>query len=164
MLYVNEIMSRTPPTIRSDASVQQLAELLMLTGAEGVCVVDDGELVGVATAMDLFHREKRMPRPGANALARLVIQLSHPNLRSELAKATGVTVSELMSSDPETVSYDDPLEHLATLMVEGHYTVMPVMRGERLIGVVTSRDVVRAIVEQFRAYDLGDQPPSTASL
>ncbi|MCP4806292.1 MAG: CBS domain-containing protein [Proteobacteria bacterium] len=154
MQYVNEIMSRTPRTIAPEAWVQTLAQLLLDSGVEGVCVVDeDDKLVGVVTAMDLFVREKRVQMPPYNLFTRMVVSLARPGMRTELAKSTGVTVGDIMSKDPVTMPFDATLEDLAPAMVEGHYTVIPVVKDGVLLGVVNTRDVVRTIVERFHHVD-----------
>ena len=57
-------------------------------------------------------------------------------------------VSDLMTSDPATVGPDDPVAKAATLMREEDCGAIPVVRGGKLIGIVTDRDItVRAVAE-----------------
>ena len=57
-------------------------------------------------------------------------------------------VSELMTSDVQTVNPDQPIREVAQFMLRKDAGAMPVYDGERLVGMVTDRDIaVRAIAE-----------------
>ena len=155
MLFANQLAADTTPTIAPDASVEDLAKLLLETGLEGVCVVDDGRLVGVATAMDLVFQEKPVHLPTLHLFSKLVAPLKNRDLDEEILKATGTHVADIMTRDPVTVPFDASLEEVATQMVDGHFTVMPVVNGDTLLGVVTKRDVLRAMVARSQAAALG---------
>jgi acetoin utilization protein AcuB len=50
-------------------------------------------------------------------------------------------------SQPITVPEDTPLEEAARLLVERDIGCLPVMRGEKLVGVITETDIFKAFVE-----------------
>ena len=57
-------------------------------------------------------------------------------------------ISEIMSSDVETVTADQPIQEAARFMLSGDAGAIPVSDGDRLIGMVTDRDItVRAVAE-----------------
>jgi CBS domain-containing protein len=57
-------------------------------------------------------------------------------------------VSEIMSSDVQVIAADQPIQQAARLMIDSDTGFLPVGDGERLIGMVTDRDItVRAIAE-----------------
>jgi CBS domain-containing protein len=57
-------------------------------------------------------------------------------------------VSDLMTSQPATVSPDDPCAKAATLMREEDCGAIPVVKGGKLVGIVTDRDItIRAVAE-----------------
>lgn len=57
-------------------------------------------------------------------------------------------VTEFMSSDVETVSPDQPMREAARFMLRADAGAMPVSDGDRLIGMVTDRDIaVRGVAE-----------------
>ena len=59
-----------------------------------------------------------------------------------------MNVSEVMSSDVRIASPDDTLQHAAQLMYDIDAGVLPVGEGDRLVGMVTDRDIaVRAVAE-----------------
>ncbi len=152
MLFVNQIRNPTTPSVSPDATVQDLAELLLETGLEGVCVVEGDALVGVVTAMDIVFQEKRPDTGAMHLWPRLVKLLAASRFEEQMARTRGVLVRDIMTRDPVTVPFDASVEDLATLMVDGHFTVMPIMNGEHFVGAVTKRDVVQAVVERYKAF------------
>ena len=57
-------------------------------------------------------------------------------------------VSEVMSTDVQTVSPDDTIEEAAQEMRDGDFGLVPVVEDEQLVGVVTDRDIaIRAVAE-----------------
>ncbi len=57
-------------------------------------------------------------------------------------------VAEIMSSDVQVITPEQPIQQAARLMVDADTGVLPVGDGERLIGMVTDRDIaVRAVAE-----------------
>jgi acetoin utilization protein AcuB len=68
-----------------------------------------------------------------------------------------VTVAEVMTPDPVTVAPDDSLRLARDRMAEGNFRRLPVVQSERLVGIVTDRDLRRATNSPFvlreRWYD-----------
>jgi CBS domain-containing protein len=57
-------------------------------------------------------------------------------------------ISEVMTRNPEVISSDRPIQEAARLMLDADTGALPVGDGERLIGMVTDRDItVRAVAE-----------------
>ena len=57
-------------------------------------------------------------------------------------------ISEIMSSDVQTITPDQPIQQAARLMLDADTGALPVGEGDRLIGMVTDRDItVRAVAE-----------------
>jgi CBS domain-containing protein len=135
-----------PRTVPPDMPVEQLAEMLLVERLDGVCVVEDQRLLGVVTSMDLIYQEKRLHLPTFFVLFDSVLPLESPKkaLR-ELVKISGSTVADVMSTDAVTVNPDTPLDKVASVMVEQHISIVPVVDdGDRLIGVVTKPAMLRA--------------------
>ena len=72
-----------------------------------------------------------------------------PNLR-QLGSSLG-TVSDWMSRDPAAVVEDCPIRWALTQMEQGGFRHLLVLDGERLSGIVSSRDVRRLAVEDLHA-------------
>jgi acetoin utilization protein AcuB len=56
------------------------------------------------------------------------------------------TVGEVMSLAPYAATPNTPVADLAQTMVTGHFDALPIMNGESLVGLVTSSDLLAALV------------------
>ena len=57
-------------------------------------------------------------------------------------------VAECMTQDVQTVAPDQPIQEAARFMLSADAGAMPVSEGDRLVGIVTDRDItVRAVAE-----------------
>lgn len=133
------------PPVRIDpsAGVRELADLLLKTQADGACVVSGDRLVGVVTTMDLVFKNKRVHLPTLLAVLDAVIPLGRMrDVEEEMEKIAAATVGELMSDEVKSVGPDAAMDEVATLMVEGHVTLVPVVDDDRLLGVVTKRGLL----------------------
>jgi CBS domain-containing protein len=146
-MYARDLMV-PPTTTRPDQPLADLARTLLDSDQDAVCVVDDdGALVGVVTGMDLVYREKRVHLPTTLVVWELVLQLGARRTERDLEKIAAARVDQLMTRDVVTAAPDTPLDLLATQMVEQHLSVLPIVEGGRLVGVVTRRAMVRTALE-----------------
>ena len=144
MKTARDLLDPHPLVVGPDLPVAELARQLLAAHADGACVLRDGRLVGVVTSMDLVFREKRVHLPTFVALMDLVIPLGVREAEAELHKVAGGRVAEIMSAAPVTVGPDARLDEIAALMVEQHLTLVPVVEGDALRGVVTKPSLLRA--------------------
>ena len=147
MRHARELM-RPALTVAPATTIADLARLLLAEGSDGACVVEDGALVGIVTAMDCIFRGKRVHVPPVFVLLDIVIPLERPErTREELRKLGAATVGGLMTRKVVTVTPDSPVDVLATKMVEQHLTVLPVVDQGALVGMVTKPDLLRLVVD-----------------
>ena len=62
-------------------------------------------------------------------------------------------VSEIMTSNPEVVTPEQPIQEAARLMLSADAGVVPVQEGDRLVGMVTDRDIAVRVVAEGRGPD-----------
>ena len=145
MKRARDVMDPNPLTVSPAMSVSELARLLHERRLDGVCVVQGDQLVGVVTTMDLIFKEKRLHLPTVFFFLDAVIPLENP-LKSvrELEKIAGDHVEGIMTREPYSVGPDAPLEEVASLMVDNHLTIVPVVEEGRVLGTVTKPAMLRA--------------------
>ena len=54
-------------------------------------------------------------------------------------------VKDWMTPDPKTVTEDDPVKTAVMLVVENRIRHLPVVRGDSLVGIISDRDLKRAM-------------------
>src|SRR5205814_6108358 len=102
-------------------------------------VIEDGELVGIVTLGDL--REAR-PSPATS--------LSIYEMNYLLAK---LTISQVMTHNPFTVTPETPLLEAARMMLERKVSGLPVAdERKRLIGIITESDIFRMLIDQWNYF------------
>ncbi len=145
---VKDIMTTAVITVTPDTSIRELVELLGRHNINGVPVVDEGgKLVGIVTEADVVDQSRRIHIPSFFNFMDSVIFLEDPSVvEKEIKKMTGTKVGDIMTTDVRTVTPDTTVQEVATLMSEEHIQTIPVMDGERLVGVVGRWDVIKSIV------------------
>jgi len=149
---VRDVMSRSPVVIGPDATLLDALVLMKGQKVSGVPVVDDlGKLVGVLSQRDVARAlEDTGGMPEVTGLLDLLV-LGLSDDRRVDARAlrqllTDTHVSDAMSTPPISIPPDASLELAAETMRENEINRIPVMRGDRLVGIVTRNDLVRALV------------------
>jgi CBS-domain-containing membrane protein len=146
MTMVREVMSTNVVTLRPDQGVAEAADILAADRIGAAPVVDaGGKLVGLLRDEDLIVSEANVHVPTAISFlgADFVLPSALHRFESELKKAAGSTVGDVMSIDFATVGPDETLEALATLMHDRDVTHVPVVDGDALVGIVARGDLVR---------------------
>jgi CBS domain-containing protein len=111
-------------TITPQTEITQALQILIVNDISGVLVVDDSEqLVGILTERDC------------------IATASSAGYFDEL----GGPASEFMSTPAETVGPDENLMDIAIRMTDSPYRRFPVLEDGELIGLLSRRDVLRAI-------------------
>ncbi|MDQ3863529.1 MAG: CBS domain-containing protein, partial [Actinomycetota bacterium] len=115
-LKVAEIAHEEWPTLAPEETVESTIKLFAETGISGAPVVDDGRLVGIVTEGDLIFQDADVKAPGFLDILGGIIPLgSWDEYRTEALKSAGVTVDEVMTSDPITISPDASLAEASTI-------------------------------------------------
>jgi len=133
-LLVREIMSRPVFTVRSTDTLREAWELMRDQRIRHLPVVDEsGRLVGIVTDRDLR---------GASP-SKLIFH------EKDLALLEA-PISTVMSQDVETAHPLDPIEETALTLVKKKIGALPVVDTGNLVGIVTTTDLLRALVELLR--------------
>ena len=147
MLKARDIMTSDVITVTPHTSARELATLLLDNTISGAPVVDEaGKVVGVVTESDLIFQNKKVHLPTAVAILDAFFFLESPaKMGDELKKMAGTKVGDICSPQLISVSPDTELEELATLMAEKKIHTLPVMDGDKLVGVIGKSDIIRTI-------------------
>jgi len=122
---VEQVMSADFLVVAPEDTLGEVAEKMRTRDVGSVLVTHYGRLIGILTSRDMLR-----------ALAGRV--------HSSEARAR-----EWMTVEPITVSANTTLEAAALLMTEHHIHHLPVVEGERHVGMVGTRDVVRSASSEF---------------
>ncbi len=149
MLKAKDIMTRDVISIRPEATVEELARLLIEHKISGVPVVDaSNRLVGIVTENDLIRQNKRLHIPTIIRLFDAYIMLGSGKMEEDIKKMAATTVGDICTKNVITVNEDTTIEEIATIMSERNVHLLPVVKGERVVGIVGKADVVGAMTRE----------------
>lgn len=159
-MNIREIMSTPPVTVGPDATVQQVAHLLSEKQISGVPVVNEkGELLGVITDLHLIERNAPLREPQYIAVLSGLIPIhldEHREYKERLRQALATTAAELMdNTDVPIAAPDDPVDAALDLLSNPQDSLLPILEGEVVVGVVTRTDLVRLIEQLEGRLDEG---------
>ncbi|MBN2840614.1 MAG: CBS domain-containing protein [Coriobacteriia bacterium] len=149
-LTTRDIMTKDPITVTRDLSVTDAARMMVENRVGALPVLDGDTMVGLVTEGDLIMRDVKVEFPTYLHLLDGFIMYPPATARfeSELKKAVGATVEDVMTADPITIQADTSLGDAATLMVERDVSRLPVLDGERLVGIISKSDIVRSLIAE----------------
>lgn len=132
-MRVRDIMSHPVLTVRESTTVKAAADLLSRKGYTAMPVVDENDrVVGVVTEADLVREQfPRDPR----------YRTSADDERESPPKKVG----EVMTTPAQVCPSTMDVAQLAEVMVTEHRRCMPVVDADRLVGIVTRRDLLRVL-------------------
>jgi acetoin utilization protein AcuB len=143
---VAEAMRRRPLTIDPEAPLGTALATMVERGVRHLPVVDDNDrLIGMLTDRDV--RSALI----APALAERLPARWRRRGRELQARGEALRVRDAMTWDCVTTSPDASLAQAAAIMLDGRFGCLPVVEKRRLVGIVTERDVLRALADRLPA-------------
>ena len=148
-MRARQIMTKPVITVSPETTIVDAANVMLKHHVSGLPVVDTaGRLVGVVSEGDFLRRseigtQRRRGRwlsfifgPGSTA--------------GDFVCEHGRKISEVMTPEPFTVTEEMPLVDLVDLMEAKNVKRLPVMRGEKLVGIVTRANLLQAVATLAR--------------
>lgn len=122
ILLVRDIMTKDVKTVGIDTSVRDAVQKMnkFRIGSVVVMDIEKKRLLGILTERDILRLVELQPEPFI------------------------LKVKEVMSSPLVTVGADTSIEDAARLMAIKQIKRLPVIDNDRLVGIITSSDIVRA--------------------
>ena len=136
LILVKDWMSTDVIVVGTDVPMPDAYKLMRQHGIRRLPVVQDARLVGLVTLGDL--REAR-PSPATSlSIYELNYLLAH------------LTVGEVMTHNPFTVTPETPIQMAARIMLERKVGGLPVVDADgRVVGIVTESDIFRMLIDQW---------------
>jgi acetoin utilization protein AcuB len=132
-MRVRELMTGGVITVGPDTAVLDARHLMVKERIRHLLVTEGHMLVGMITDRDI-----RLNLP-SQATSLSVWEVNH--------LLTKLTVGKVMTRSVITVGPDREARDAAQLMLDHKIGALPVLEGERLVGIVTETDMLRAFVK-----------------
>ena len=127
-MLVKDCMSKNVITLTPDMEILRAAHTLIKQDISGAPVVDEhGRLVGILTERDCMQ---------------VAMEGFYHGLPGGLVK-------DRMSTDPQSVDPEASILTVAQLFINGRFHRYPVVDDGRIIGIISRRDVMRAMGKHY---------------
>lgn len=125
-VLIRDIMTEHLVTVSPDTCSEVAVSLMLRHGISGMPVVDQNKkLLGIISEYDLLECFLEQPEDVPN-------------------------VQQYMTADARTIAPDDDTMDVARTFLEGNYRRLPVVEEDRLVGLVSRRDIMR-LIETLRS-------------
>ncbi|MBL8672168.1 MAG: CBS domain-containing protein [Alphaproteobacteria bacterium] len=125
-LVPSVVKPQSVAALGSEASVRDAAKLMAERRIGAIVVIDGGRLSGIFTERDL--------------MTRVVAQDRDP---------TKTRIGEVMTRGPDTMAPDDTAGEALKLMSERRYRHLPIVDGERIVAILSIRDLHEAVLSSL---------------
>ncbi|MBQ9160027.1 MAG: CBS domain-containing protein [Methanobrevibacter sp.] len=121
-LHISSVMVKDVFTVPQTMQLADVAKLMLDEGIGSVPVMCEDKMVGIVSKADFVT---------------LAVGIAFDK----------ITVKEIMSKDLTVVSPSERLVHARRLMIESHVGRLPVVEDDELVGMITSKDLMRAFID-----------------
>ncbi len=143
-MQAKHVMVAPVKTGNPEMTVREVAQVLTENRISALPIVDtEGTVIGIVSEGDLIRRAEIGTQKHRSWWLSLFI--SNVQLAEEYAKAHTRKVSDLMTHEIVSVKPDTPLSEVAQLFERHRIKRVPVIEGEKLVGIVTRSNLVQAI-------------------
>jgi CBS domain-containing protein len=149
-MNARDIMTPTVFTITPDTTIREIADLLLARRISGVPVLEGERLVGIVSEGDLLRRHEIGTDRRSSGNPWWMRFFLGPLDPAEYVKSHAVRAADVMTTAPITVAEDTPAPRIAALFEKHGIKRVPVMRGQRLVGIVTRANLVQALARTAR--------------
>lgn len=149
-MLARDIMTKEVITVHGEDSIEKAIKLLLEHNVSGLPVIDENhKLKGIITEGDLIHRSKKLHIPTYFTILDSYIFLENPKtVEDQIKKMTAYKVEDMMTTKVISVDYDETIEEIATIMANKNINRVPVVKEEKLVGIVSRRDIIKVYAKK----------------
>ena len=129
-------MSTQLVTVHHGDPISKVRKLMQETGVHHIPVVSGDQLMGIISWSDILSLSFSQAL-GADERA-VDAMLDH-----------SMTLEQVMKKDPVTLPHDGTVRQAAEVLASGGFHSLPVVSAGKLVGIVTSTDLIKYLVAQF---------------
>lgn len=140
-MYVKNKMTHNPYTIDVNAPINEAIELMREQSLKRLPVVKGEKIVGILTKGDI----QKVSPSKATSLSIFEINYLY----------TKTTVKDAMTKNVITISEDALLEEAAVIMRENRIGTLPVIKDDKLVGIITESDIFDSFISLLGFKEIG---------
>lgn len=130
---ITEIMTTNFTTVNVDESLKNAGDILFTNKFKHLPVLEKGELVGILSKTDI----KRMS---------FADELGGQEFEADRAVFEMLTVGQVMVKNPFILNAETTIKDAAEVLAKKEFRSIPIMKNEKLVGIVTTKDLIRHLL------------------
>ena len=139
-MRVEDFMTRRVVTITPDTTLLAAAKLMLEHRVGGLPVLDaSARIIGIFSESDLLREE------GEDGSPWLQMMVGPDGEPAALPRLDTRKVGDIMTRQPITIAPDTSIAQACRLMHEHRLRRLPVVEGDKLVGMIARADLVRAV-------------------
>jgi CBS domain-containing protein len=145
-MRAKDVMSRKVVAVERWLILPEVAKIFEEKAISGAPVVDEaGTILGVVSQTDLV-RARRLAPGGAPPLYHLDLNESERAFGFHLEELDKTRVEEIMTPGAISLDHETPVEKIAKVMIDSRIHRVLITKGDKLAGIVTTMDLMRALI------------------
>ncbi|MDR6760675.1 CBS domain-containing protein [Flavobacterium sp. 2755] len=132
---ISHIMTKTVVTVNQNDDLRKVVEKLKSNSIRHIPVVNGKEVVGIISRTDVNRLTFGALFEGQEGIDEAILDM--------------LTISQVMTSKPKTLSSETIIKDLASTFVKEEFHALPVVDNGELKGIVTTTDVIKYFLEQY---------------
>lgn len=154
LLKNSEVMTRKVITVSPEESIYEVESLLINNKISRLIVEKNNNLLGIITYRDFIPAKSFdlysafvEPTERFDIISNSTLNEFNINKKQHLLT---FRAKDIMTKNPISVFANEPLYSSAILMIRNEISGLPVLKGKKVIGIITKTDVVRVIAEESK--------------
>lgn len=131
---VSHIMTKEVKTVHEKQNLAEVQQMMDEFNIRHIPVVKGDSVVGILSLTDVMRARYGEVKGGEAMQMNLLEQVS---------------VASAMTADPQTVSAGMTIREVGGIFHENNFSSLPVLEGDKLVGIVTTKDVIAYLLEQY---------------
>jgi acetoin utilization protein AcuB len=131
-ITVAQLMTRSPVTLGPEDSLMRAVEVMRLHGIRRIPIMMGDSLIGLLAEGDLKRAQPSTLDASQEEFNRIMEETQ---------------VSRIMINQPVCVAESTTLAEAARTLHETKYGALPVLKGDRLVGIITDNDLIGALAD-----------------
>jgi CBS domain-containing protein len=131
---ISQIMSKDVITVNKTQTIKEVSDLINNRSIHHIPVVSGKEIIGMLSSTDLQKISFINTVEGGGITT---------------AMWDVVSIEQVMSKNVTTAQKEDTIHDVAQVLATSNFHALPVMDNEEVVGIVTSTDLLKYLVDQY---------------
>src|SRR3984893_1916420 len=147
-MRAHQIMTLSVITVTPETTIVEAANTMLQRHVSGLPVVKAGKLGGIVSEGDFIDDCNIGTERMRGRFLKFI--LGSGKEATDFVHEHGRKIAEIMTPDPLTINEDTDLEKIVELMEKNGVKRLPVMRGDKLVGIVSRSNLLQAVASMAR--------------